>query len=101
MTRKRYNKGQSPSRFQPGDRVKLKQAGRMYIVREFASKELKDRVNNIHNTEKIGTVKEIFTKETKNGSQFHYARVLWDMCKVPSEHHQMRLMLYPSQESAD
>jgi hypothetical protein len=91
----------SQCRFSKGDRVKVKESGRLVFVRDFPDQELLDRVSAVHNTTRIGTVVDTSVKLSKVGARQHYVTVLWDLCGVTSEHHQMRLMLYPSLESHD
>lgn len=83
----------TPSKLKVGDRV-TENIKNVTCVSPFADKKVKDTVAGyIHNT-RVGTVKEVFVKTNKRGDRRHYATVLWDHLKTPTEHEQGRLKVH-------
>lgn len=59
-----------------------------------ADQKIKDQVAKYVHETRVGTVKEVFIKTNKRGDRRHYAQVLWDGFKTPTEHEQSRLRIH-------
>lgn len=81
------------SKLSVGDRV-TENTKSIACYSDFADQKIKDRIaKQIHET-RVGTVKEVFLKTNKRGDRRHYAQVLWDGFKTPTEHEQSRLRIH-------
>lgn len=87
----------SPSKFKVGDRV-TENLKSISFVSQFADKKVKDTVANYVFETRVGTVKEVFIKSNSRGDRRHYASVLWDHLKSPTEHEQGRLKLHAASQ---
>lgn len=59
-----------------------------------ADQKIKDQVAKYVHETRVGTVKEVFIKTNKRGDRRHYAQILWDGFKTPTEHEQSRLRIH-------
>ena len=87
----------SPSKLKVGDRV-TENIKSVTCVNPFADKKIKDTVSNYVHNDRVGTVKEVFVKTNKRGDRRHYASVLWDHLKTPTEHEQGRLKIHAASQ---
>ena len=88
----RSNRPLCPSKFKVGERVTENMKSITYVS-PFADKKIKDTVAKYLRAARVGTVKEVFVKTNKRGDRRHYATVLWDHLKSPTEHEQGRLKI--------
>lgn len=68
-------------------------AGSVTCLSEFSSKETKERVAKVSQSEREGIVVETYLKTNAKGARRHYAKVRWEGSSVESAHEQMRLLL--------
>jgi hypothetical protein len=94
----RSNRPLCPSKFKVGERVTENMKSITYVS-PFADKKIKDTVAKYLRAARVGTVKEVFVKTNKRGDRRHYATVLWDHLKSPTEHEQGRLKIQTDTEA--
>lgn len=87
----------TPSKFKVGDRVTENNKS-ITCVSPFADKKIKETVADYTLKLRTGTVKETFIKTNKRGDRRHYASVLWDHLKTPTEHEQGRLRIHEASQ---
>lgn len=87
----------TPSKFKVGDRVTENNKS-ITCVSPFADKKIKEIVADCTLKLRTGTVKETFIKTNKRGDRRHYASVLWDHLKTPTEHEQGRLRIHEASQ---
>lgn len=81
------------SKLSVGDRV-TENIKSVTCYSNFADQKVKDQVAKYVHETRVGTVKEVFIKTNKRGDRRHYAQVLWDGFKTPTEHEQSRLRIH-------
>lgn len=81
------------SKLSVGDRV-TENIKSVACYSEFADQKVKERISKFVHETRVGTVKEVFIKTNKRGDRRHYAHVLWDGFKTPTEHEQSRLKIH-------
>lgn len=81
------------SKLSVGDRV-TENIKSVTCYSNFADQKIKDQITKYVHETRLGTVKEVFIKTNKRGDRRHYAHVLWDGFKTPTEHEQSRLRIH-------
>lgn len=87
----------SPSKLNVGDRV-TENIKNITCYNQSADQEIKDRVAKYVHETRTGVVKEVFIKTNRRGDRRHYAQVLWDGMKTPTEHEQGRLKIHEASQ---